>query len=47
MVHLVTGKKPTNVRRSMVIAVVTTAALLGALLLVLWMNASSTGTVPL
>jgi hypothetical protein len=50
MVPLAAGEKATLGQtsvRSIVIAVVATAALLGALLLVLWIDASSTGTVPL
>ncbi|MEO5953651.1 MAG: hypothetical protein ABIQ44_14385 [Chloroflexia bacterium] len=40
-------KQPRSAMRGILIAVIATAAVLGTLLWVLWMGATSTGTVPL
>jgi hypothetical protein len=42
-----TRKQPRSAMRGILIVVIATAAVLGALLLILWIDATSTGTVPL
>ena len=44
---IIEGKQPRSPVRAILIVAIATAAVLGTLLLVLWIDAASTGTVPL